>query len=212
MFRNLHYAVLAALVALPVGAYVHSRTSAGMALVRAPEDAADAKFFMHENMVAGATNGEGQTVISADSDPLAGLQRAAGHWDNPPDSFLRTSIVSTTDTPISIDDGVNVIAIANTPAARAAGVFAIAITFTPSSILMGVSVVETIDVRRNESGGLSQCPAARWSPARGSLSAEITVCPSPLVAPATMFSCMKNLASAASSGARTSAIPADVRL
>jgi len=118
-----------------------------MALVRAPEDAADAKFFMHENMVAGATNGEGQTVISADSDPLAGLQRAAGHWDNPPDSFLRTSIVSTTDTPISIDDGVNVIAIANTPAARAAvgGALAIArrVAFPSDGIIFDSDIVFT---------------------------------------------------------------------
>ena len=120
MLRNFHVAAFATLLALPVGAYVHSLNFAGRPLMRAPEDAANVEFFMHEGMVAGATNGGGLTILTADSDPLGGLQQAGDHWNTLPDTFLRTRVVTTTNLPIDSEDTINVISFANTPELRAA--------------------------------------------------------------------------------------------
>ncbi|MDA1316011.1 MAG: hypothetical protein O2968_22030, partial [Acidobacteria bacterium] len=97
MLRSLHSILaFALLAALPVGAYVQSRNGAGSPLRRDPAVAVDVQFLMNDQVMAGMMNGQGRRLLATGSDPMGGLRQAAAHWDNPPDSILRTEVVGTT--------------------------------------------------------------------------------------------------------------------
>ncbi len=76
------------------------------------------QFFLNDQVMAGMMNGQGLTLLAADSDPMGGFRQAAAHWDSPPDSILRTQVVGTTPNGFNFNDGVNTILFANTPESR----------------------------------------------------------------------------------------------
>ena len=111
------YGLLVGLAALSAQAYVRILTSGGNPLRRT--DQANIQFLIHDQAAAGLTNADGETWITAGSDPRAALSAALDNWDRVADADLRFASPTDTSTAHVPDDGNHVFVFDDTPETRA---------------------------------------------------------------------------------------------
>ena len=112
--------------AINLPGYVRSTTSGGTPLRRT--DSNNIQFLINDQVAAGMTNSEGDTWITADSDPTAALRASVQHWDDV--STAAVSFAPLTSTAIGHEPGDNthVFVFLDTPEIRAAVGGALAVT------------------------------------------------------------------------------------
>ena len=128
MRRILFLTPLLFLLAGSAEAYVRATTEGiqtGTARSRA--DNANIVFLVNDQTVAGLKNRDDKFIITADSDPMGALQRAAAQWDNAPDGNLSFSPLATTTRGIDGGDNMHVIHFVDTDEARTIVMTALAV-------------------------------------------------------------------------------------
>ena len=145
MRRILFLTPLLFILAGSAEAYVRATTEGiqtGTARSRA--DNANIVFLVNDQTVAGLKNRDDKFIITADSDPMGALQRAADQWDNAPDGDLSFSPLATTTLGIDPNDGMHVIHFADTDEARTIVMTALAVArsfFGPNGIHVDTDIV-----------------------------------------------------------------------
>ena len=117
---------MAIVLAVAAWASIPEATNWGLPLYRT--DASAIQVLLSTSFKAGATNGDGRTIITAGSDPMQAMTAATAEWSAIPSALVNFLPVQSTTLTNNPSDGKFVVTIQDTPANRSAVGSALAIT------------------------------------------------------------------------------------